>query len=449
MALSDDVLHTLRTWHRLRAGELVSRLGISRASLMRAVRELGPQVVARGRTRRIAYSARRAVRGSLSPLPLYAIGENGSVEEVAAIYPTHPEGCAAEFLRPLEWPLDDEMKDGWFAGLPYFLEDMRPQGFLGRHFARANATLLQVSEDPRNWPEDDALYALSVLGSDQPGNYILGEAALRKWLTDSRAEEDVPRNEIADAYQALATAAMTDGAGGSSAGGEFPKFTTSRILNGKAVHVLVKFSGSDDAPGTLRWSDLLVCEHLAAAVLRERLDVPAAQSTIHQFGGRTFLEVERFDRHGRIGRSPVCSWSSINAGLFGIAGKSWIAGADALADRGYIEKPTIREVKRLWHFGQLIANSDMHDGNLSFLPGLRLAPAYDMLPMMYAPERGVELPERKFQPALPLPSEREDWIEALTAARAFWEQAAADTRITESFRKICAENADQLRAIRC
>jgi hypothetical protein len=61
MTAADDVLHTLRTWRRLRTGDLVARLNISRPTLMRAVRNLGPQVIARGRTRRIAYSARRAI----------------------------------------------------------------------------------------------------------------------------------------------------------------------------------------------------------------------------------------------------------------------------------------------------------------------------------------------------------------------------------------------------
>ena len=76
-------------------------------------------------------------------------------------------------------------------------------------------------------------------------------------------------------------------------------------------------------------------------------------------------------------------------------------------------------ITRLWHFCQLIGNTDMYDGNLSFVPGepgLRLAPVYDMLPMLYAPQRGVELPERQFAARLPLPSERELWHQAARAA---------------------------------
>lgn len=78
MAVPDQLLHALRTWGRLPAGELVSRLGISRPTLMRAVRALGTQVVARGQARRTTYAARRAVRGSWDPVPLYRIDAQGA-----------------------------------------------------------------------------------------------------------------------------------------------------------------------------------------------------------------------------------------------------------------------------------------------------------------------------------------------------------------------------------
>jgi hypothetical protein len=98
MTTSDDLLRTLRTWHKLPAGQLLERLGTSRATLMRAVRALGSQVVARGRARRTAYAARRALRGSLQPLPLYRIDQLGQAHEVAKLLPVYPAGCAVEFI---------------------------------------------------------------------------------------------------------------------------------------------------------------------------------------------------------------------------------------------------------------------------------------------------------------------------------------------------------------
>jgi len=90
----------------------------------------------------------------------------------------------------------------------------------------------------------------------------------------------------------------------------------------------------------------------------------------------------------------------------------------------------------------------MHDGNLSFVPGapgLRLAPVYDMLPMLYAPQRGVELPQRQFAARLPLPPERELWHQAARAAIEFWGRAGDDARISDKFRQICRRNEGVVR----
>ncbi len=249
---------------------------------------------------------------------------------------------------------------------------------------------------------------------------------------------------VQDSYLALAENSMALGVAGSSAGGEFPKFTAVRRRGGAFCHVIVKFSGSDNSPGTQRWSDLLVCENLALNALVTHLRLPAARSHIYRAGVRTFLEVERFDRHEAHGRSPVCSWASLNGALFGLGGKPWTTAAQALREKGVIDETARDSIELLWHFGQLIANSDMHEGNLSFLPGLRVAPAYDMLPMLYAPVRGVELPPRSFEPALPLPAERTHWQAAATAAQQFWNDASQDNRVSAVFRDTCARNARHL-----
>jgi len=47
----------------------------------------------------------------------------------------------------------------------------------------------------------------------------------------------------------------------------------------------------DGSPQEQRWSDLLVCEHLALATIADTLKLSAAQSRIYQMHGRTFYEV--------------------------------------------------------------------------------------------------------------------------------------------------------------
>lgn len=440
MTISKKVLEILRTWQRQQAGELLARLGVSRPSLMRAITELNGQVVSRGRARRTAYAARRAIRGSLKPIPFYRVDEQGQVHESGVIEPTYPTGCAVTFAEDFPWPLDDEMRDGWFRGIPYPFGDMRPQGYLGRNFAHQFAALMQVDETLTRWSEDDVLHVLSVLGADQSGNYIIGEQSLRRFLNaQQQVAHFLSDDEIATAYPTYALQALNFGVADSSAAGEFPKFTARRARDVR-THAIVKFSGADDTPQERRWADLLICEHLALTTIADTLKLQAANSRIYQFAGRTFYEIDRFDRHGEFGRSGVCSWHELNAALFGGTG-NWSDGADALFHANYISEETAQQIKLLSHFGRLIGNTDMHDGNLAFLPNMRLAPAYDTLPMMYAPQRGVELVERKLNPALPLPKERDAWLLAAEAAVVFWRRVEADARISLEFRRIAGGNA--------
>ena len=76
-----------------------------------------------------------------------------------------------------------------------------------------------------------------------------------------------------------------------------------------------------------------------------------------------------------------------------------------------------------------------------------MTPAYDMLPMLYAPARGVEMVAKTYAPLLPLPSERSAWRAAARAAMAFWALAADDERISEEFRAVCAQNNTALQGM--
>lgn len=448
----EALLRTLRVRRRLPAAQLLAALGVSRPTLMRAVHAAGEQVLTIGRARRTSYAARRPLRGRWAPLPVFRIDPQGRPAAVGELHLAHPGGSLLRGAILEGWPLEGDMRDGWFDGVPYMLQDLRPEGFLGRAFARAHASLLQVGDAPRAWSDDDALYALSLLGADQPGCFIVGDAAYRRWLEQADAGTvPIGDAEIQARYPERARHALQGGTAGSSAGGEFPKFTAARTLGGETAQVIVKFSGNDDTPGTRRWQDLLVCEHLAARVVPTIEGLRSPHTTIHQADARSFLEVVRFDRQGAQGRSPVCSWAALNGAWFGLGGKPWTDAATRLHASGLIDEATRSAIVRLWHFGQLIANSDMHDGNLAFVPtgaGFELAPVYDMLPMAYAPQRGVELTGRDFAPRLPLPSEREAWLQAAAAATGFWNQAAADPRIGAAFRQVCADNAARVQAAR-
>ncbi len=441
--------HELRLHGRSDAVKLASALGVSVPSIHRIVRERGNEIVRIGTTKSARYALRRALRGQAAPIPVYCVDIKGRGRELAMMDLVMPQGSVLD-VRSMGWPAPLG-NHSWWDGMPYPLQDMRPQGFLGRSFAKQISQDFGVSENPEEWSDDDIIYILTVKGSDSPGNLIIGEAAYRAYLASLTQPVDYITDSILpDKYAELATMATQYGGSGSSAGGEFPKFTAIRMLpDALTSHVIVKFSGSDESASVRRWSDLLVCENLALEVLR-RYRLPSALSRIVQAHGRTFLEVERFDRLGDFGRMATVSLASLDGAFIGMGNGSWVDVASRLAKEEVLPYALIERIRTLYWFGRLIANSDMHFGNLSFLlePEVNLAPVYDMLPMLYAPLAGGEVPQRQFEIALAMPAEQAAWNIALNMAIEFWGIASQDNRITAGFRGICSVNQAMLNTMR-
>ena len=429
------------------AAEIAGPLGVSIPTLHRLLQELGGRLVSSGKARRARYALRRGLRGQFEPLPVYEIDAAGRAELLTHLDLVRPQGSCMR-LADTGWPVPEESRDGWWDGLPYPLHDMRPQGYMGRQFARAEHRHLAVSANPQEWSDDDVAYVLSRSGSDVSGNLILGDRAFELWqATKAAPAEPLRARSVGAAYARMAEQAIGAGVVGSSAAGEFPKFAALRERAGAATpHVLVKFSGAGNSAAVRRWADLLVAEHLALECAATLPGCASAASRIVAHAGRTFLEVERFDRHGMFGRSRLASLATLDAAMIGAATSDWTVLASSLHGRGLLQHDDVERIQRLWWFGRLIANTDMHTGNLSFRPEqpLLLAPAYDMLPMHYAPLPGGELPTRPFEPALPLPPQRTTWVVACAVAIDFWRRAAADDRIGVAFRRTCAANALRL-----
>ncbi len=427
------------------ASELAAALGVSVPTVHRLLREQAAgRVLTGGRAGRTRYALRRPLRGDDADIPLYVVDAGGSARSLAALAMVEPRGTWLE-LGATDWPVPEASRDGWWNGLPYPVYDMRPQGYLGRQLARAETHRLGVPDNPEQWSDDDIVCALARWGADTSGNLILGDAACERWLQEQIAPPVPPRaSRLARAYAAQAERAVASGVPGSSAAGEFPKFGTVRECAGCFTpHVLVKFSGADDSAAVRRWSDLLVCEHHALECAGAMPDVEAARSRVLQHAGRSFLEVERFDRIGTFGRSALCSLDTLNGAFLGASSSDWTVLAARMVASRLLDAADAQRIERLWWYGRLIANTDMHLGNLSFRPrrtGFDLAPAYDMLPMAYAPLPGGEVPARGFDPALPLPAQRPAWLAAASAAAAFWQRAAGDARISAPFRDVCAAN---------
>ena len=424
----------------LTSAELQELLGVSQPTVSRALAPLihAGQVQKVGAARSQRYVLPRNVPGVGSEVRVMRIDAQGRPSPFARLVPL--EGGAF-------WVDEADGVSARHDGLPWFLDDMRPQGFMGRTFAHAHPAL-QLGHDPRHWSDDDVLRAMTLYGDDLPGNLIMGEAAFQRFHTLPARASQVAS---ADSYPALAEQAMRGTHPGSSAGGEQPKFCT--ITAGR--HVIVKFSPAGDAPADQRMRDLLVCEHLALHTLAQA-GLPAAPTQLFMGAGRVFLESERFDRtpladdaQGRDlgGRIGMVSLQVYNAEYVGEI-DNWAATAHRMAARHLLTQADARTLRLLEAYGQLIANTDRHYGNISLVlkdDDWALSPTYDMLPMLYAPVSG-ELVPRDFasRPQQPTAATLGEWDEAQRLARDFWQAAAADERVSADFRAIAAENAGQV-----
>lgn len=420
------------------------RIG-SQAGFSRLLSRAGDAVLRIGTTRDRRYAAARAVRGLPPRLPLFRIGEDGAMRDLGEVATVAPEGALVPGASQLPRWMRGSAGNGIYGGLPVFHVDQRPQGFLGRSFSRRNAGL-GLPDKPEDWTDDDTLLALARAGDDLIGDLVTGEeSARRRYEAHAREREAVATIDRPRLYPALAAEAVGGVAPGSSAGGEQPKFGAFVGDAGSARHVLVKFSPSEYSPSARRWCDLLACEHLAHDVLRGH-GTAAAESEIVEGGSRVFLQVARFDRVGERGRRAVVSLAAMNAEYIGLppgAGR-WNEAVGRLASDRWVSPGTVESVRVLDAFGRFIANTDMHFGNLSFLPRddgiLDLAPAYDMLPMGYAPVAG-DLPPREFTAPLPDPGHEAAWSRAGAMAIDYWSAVSRDERVSDPFRAIASANA--------
>jgi HipA-like C-terminal domain len=406
----------------LPAADLRERLGVSPATLMRALRAAGPDVVRIGRGRATRYGWRQPWPTlETSRFPLFRVSDTGTVASAGELFT-----LAA---RQAVWVPAGKVSDG----LPIELADARPSGFLGRHLAAAHPDL-RLPARLADWSDHHILSAMSRRGDDLPGNLIVGDESFARW------QACAPAVRTREDYPALAAATIAGHPPGSSAGGERPKFGV--LADGR--HVLVKFAargGPGDAAAR-RWCDLLVLEALALTVVSS-YGIPAARTTLVETASHCFLESERFDRVGVRGRVGVLSLAAVCDD----PADSWARAAVRLREAGRIAPEDARRLQWLDAFGALIANTDRHQYNVLFFAdgsGLRLAPAFDQVSTLYEPSADGQVPSRHFALPHATADTLEVWGDASAAAYQLWQRARDDSRVSDDLRRCCAANAATL-----
>lgn len=432
---SRDIAVHLMARGPVSASDMAASLRVNRSTITRTLADLGNQVTSLGATRRTRYALRRKIRNLSPEWPVYRIDPSGQAHLWSILTVFHGAWHLSWPAQAPAWtPLISD-PDGLCQGFPFFLSDIRPQGFLGRAIARRLSTSHLLPDNPTHWSDDDTLLFLATAGTDLPGDLVIGDDCLRQaldLLVNPSQTNLVSPGQEAQAYPGIAALAGTNPPPGSSAGGEQPKFTAI-LQTPEHRQLLVKFSPPLSQQIGRRWADLLVMEFHALTVLSE-IALTAPGHRIIDADDRRYLEAPRFDRTPLGGRQGIVSLNALHAATIDSPFRNWIESAGYLRQASLIEDATIQHIQCLHAFGELIGNTDMHAGNLAFrftdqLP-FQLAPAYDMLPMFWAPGPQGELINRPFQPTPPIPSQINAWRQMLSPAREFWSRCLNDERLS-------------------
>jgi len=436
-ALTDHLRAVLAQGGTLTAQQLQNATGMSQPSISLALAKLGTEVCKLGAARSTRYALTQPILGLLARQKLTWTTPDGELQTFGSLNFLHSGQVHVRTQQGLDFL-------GRSGQLPWFLQTLRPQGFLGRQLTRLRP---DFPADPDHWRTEQVLYMAINHAVDPPGALHLGDTTGRFMVEAPRRASATSLVDAAAQFDAMARTINETLPAASSAGGEQPKFVTKiDAPDGQHKHLIVKFSPPRGTPFGERWHDLLHLEHLALAVLADN-GVAVVATHIVESRERTYLASERFDRIGRAGKRHVVAAAAVHDEFVKAPRQHWVASCEALAAQKLLAPAHVKTVASTYLFGQYIGNTDMHFGNLSFFvddvmkPAFVPSPVYDMLPMMWRP--GVHSGELDAAPVRPQPQPAgyaPQAVQARAWARTYWERAASMTALSRALREASAAN---------
>ena len=122
------------------AAQVQLGLGVSQPTLSRLAHSASDAVVRIGQARASRYALARTLGRAGSRWPVYRIDAAGRPSEIGRLHALARGAWWWQAADPDAGSrlLHGEFADGLFPDWPWFLDDQRPQGFLGRAFARSH-----------------------------------------------------------------------------------------------------------------------------------------------------------------------------------------------------------------------------------------------------------------------------------------------------------------------
>ena len=172
MARHSDSIRQLLDQGPVASRQLVEKTGISQPTISRALAALGDEVVRIGSSSSIRYAQRDTSRDFASA-PIFRASDEGVIRELGTLIPVCPDGFV--MVQADGVTLHSE-------ALPWWLFDMRPQGYLGRAGASAHAAALGLPGNPEHWGDTEIIRALLAHGHDAIGNLLVGALARDRFV---------------------------------------------------------------------------------------------------------------------------------------------------------------------------------------------------------------------------------------------------------------------------
>ena len=150
--------------------EIQAGTGLSQSSVARQLRRMDDNVIKLHNGRSPMYAITRNAFGGNDKLPLSIVDAHGNTVLAAFIRPLVHGGFFVEAATGMPPLLLGENMNGLYDDLPYFLYDLKPQGFMGRQIAEEMASHSDdFPSDPRHWNTNHIGRYLVSNGDDLPG----------------------------------------------------------------------------------------------------------------------------------------------------------------------------------------------------------------------------------------------------------------------------------------
>src|ERR1700730_10833390 len=205
---TESVIQLLRSGPKA-SPDLVQALGGSASTVLRNLRSLERErrIVRMGKTRGARYALRRAIATIGSDWPIYRVDETGAAHTLGTL-----QAIESNTYYVTAGPARIQ---GLFDGIPYFLQDAWPGGFLGCVVPNAYPDLALPTRVV-DWTDEHFLVYLTRWAADTTGALIVGSESMDRHLSGAQQTPVVSENARATEYPRFAVQAMNGTPPGSS-----------------------------------------------------------------------------------------------------------------------------------------------------------------------------------------------------------------------------------------